>query len=118
MARAPAVHDGTTQRHTVTTGDLELRQLVPRVLSVLVRRGGVFAAPEHAGRGAPPSAPPQGKTGAPPDPTGWLIPAAWRAFLDMPRSDSARRDREVRFETEPPTGAVPGVDDTLQLYFL
>src|SRR5207342_3419864 len=42
----------------------------------------------------------------------------WRAFLDMARSDATRRDREVRFDTEPPTGVVPSADDTLRLYFL
>ena len=43
---------------------------------------------------------------------------AWRAFLDMARSDRARRDRELRFDTEPPAGAIPSADDTLRLYFL
>ena len=36
----------------------------------------------------------------------------------MTRSDAARRDREVRFDTEPPAGSVPSADDTLRLYFL
>ena len=54
----------------------------------------------------------------PADPKGWLVTVAWRAFLDLARSDAARRDREVRFDTEPPTGAVPSADDTLRLYFL
>jgi predicted RNA polymerase sigma factor len=54
----------------------------------------------------------------PADPTGWLITVAWRAFLDMTRSEAARRDREVRFDTEPPAGAIPSADDTLRLYFL
>jgi predicted RNA polymerase sigma factor len=39
-------------------------------------------------------------------------------FLDLTRSDTARRDREVRFDTEPPAGAIPSADDTLGLYFL
>src|SRR4029077_20385051 len=55
---------------------------------------------------------------APADPTGWLITVAWRAFLDTTRSDGARRDRELRFDTEPPAGAIPSADDTLRLYFL
>ncbi|MGH9178992.1 MAG: RNA polymerase sigma factor, partial [Acidimicrobiales bacterium] len=55
---------------------------------------------------------------SPADPTGWLITVAWRAFLDMARSDAARRDRELRFDTEPPAGAIPSADDTLRLYFL
>src|SRR3954462_11657091 len=54
----------------------------------------------------------------PADPTGWLITVAWRAFLDMARSESARRDREVRFDTEPPGAEAPSADDTLRLYFL
>src|SRR5437667_118901 len=55
---------------------------------------------------------------SPVDPKGWLITVAWRAFLDMTRSDTARRDRELRFDTEPPSGVVPSADDTLRLYFL
>jgi predicted RNA polymerase sigma factor len=54
----------------------------------------------------------------PADPTGWLVTVAWRAFLDMARSDAARRDREVRYDREPPVGAVPSADDTLRVYFL
>ena len=54
----------------------------------------------------------------PADPTGWLITVAWRAFLDLTRSDASRRDRELRFDTEPPAGAIPSADDTLRLYFL
>jgi RNA polymerase sigma factor (sigma-70 family) len=102
----------------VTTDDLELRELVPRVLSVLVRRGADFATAEDAVQEALTRALSAWKDEMPADPTGWLITVAWRAFLDMTRSESARRDREVRYETEPPTAAVPGVDDTLQLYFL
>src|SRR5436190_17812458 len=36
----------------------------------------------------------------------------------MTRAAAARRDREVRSDTEPPAGAVPSADDTLHLYFL
>ena len=36
----------------------------------------------------------------------------------MTRSDAARRDRELRVDTEPPSGAIPSADDTLRLYFL
>ncbi|HYI61864.1 MAG TPA: DUF6596 domain-containing protein, partial [Acidimicrobiales bacterium] len=54
----------------------------------------------------------------PADRAGWLITVAWRAFVDMTRSDAARRDREVRFDTEPPAGTIPSADDTLHLYFL
>ena len=56
--------------------------------------------------------------GLPSDPKGWLITVAWRVFLDLARSDAARRDREARVDTEPPAGVVPSADDTLHLYFL
>jgi predicted RNA polymerase sigma factor len=36
----------------------------------------------------------------------------------MARSDASRRDREFRFDAQPPAGAVPSADDTLRLYFL
>src|SRR5213082_4081963 len=36
----------------------------------------------------------------------------------MTRSETARRSREVRFDTEPPAGPAPAADDTLRLYFL
>jgi predicted RNA polymerase sigma factor len=54
----------------------------------------------------------------PVDPTGWLVTVAWRAFLDVARSDAARRTREARVDEEPPPGAVPSADDTLRLHFL
>src|SRR3954452_19591932 len=104
--------------------DAELRGLVPRVLSVLVRRGADFATAEDAVQEALIKAlsawegeAPADPTGwlitvawrAPPpaDPTGWLITVAWRAFLDMTRSETARRDREVRYDIEPPAGEIP-----------
>src|SRR6478736_1778830 len=98
--------------------DVELRQLVPRVLSVLVRRGADFATAEDAVQEALIRALAAWDDDAPVDPTGWLITVAWRAFLDMTRSETARRDREVRYDTEPPPGVVASDDDTLQVYFL
>jgi RNA polymerase sigma factor (sigma-70 family) len=98
--------------------DVELRQLVPRVLSVLVRRGADFATAEDAVQEALIRALDAWDDKRPDDPTGWLITVAWRAFLDMTRSEAARRDREVRVDTAPPAGAVPSTDDTLHLYFL
>ena len=98
--------------------DVELRQLVPHVLSVLVRRGADFATAEDAVQEALIRALSAWEEARPADPTGWLITVAWRAFLDMARSDTARRVREVRFDIEPPAGAVPSADDTLRLYFL
>jgi RNA polymerase sigma factor (sigma-70 family) len=98
--------------------DVELRELVPRVLSVLVRRGADFATAEDAAQEALVRALSAWEDQPPTDPTGWLVTVAWRAFLDMTRSDTARRNREVRYDIEPPTGSVPAADDTLRLYFL
>jgi predicted RNA polymerase sigma factor len=97
---------------------VELRQLVPRVLSALVGRGADFATAEDAVQEALIRALAVWQGDGPADPTRWLITVAWRTFLDMTRSETARRHREVRFDTEPPAGAVPTADDTLRLYFL
>jgi RNA polymerase sigma factor (sigma-70 family) len=98
--------------------EAELRALVPHVLSVLVRRGADFATAEDAVQEALIRALAAWEDTPPADPTGWLVTVAWRLFLDMARSESARRDREVRYDTEPPGGAVPSDDDTLRIYFL
>jgi RNA polymerase sigma factor (sigma-70 family) len=102
----------------LSVDDLELRRLVPQVLSVLVRRGADFATAEDAVQEALMRALAAWENERPSDPTAWLITVAWRAFLDMTRSDAARRDREARFDAEPPAGTVPSADDTLRLYFL
>jgi RNA polymerase sigma factor (sigma-70 family) len=98
--------------------DLELRELVPQVLSVLVRRGADFATAEDAVQEALVRALSAWAVEMPAEPKGWLITVAWRAFLDMARSSDARRDRELRVDTEPPAGEIPSADDTLRLYFL
>jgi RNA polymerase sigma factor (sigma-70 family) len=98
--------------------DVEVRALVPQVLSVLVRRGADFATAEDAVQEALIRSVAAWEREAPADPKGWLITVAWRAFVDMARSDSARRDREDRFDTDPPPAMVPSTDDTLRLYFL
>jgi predicted RNA polymerase sigma factor len=46
------------------------------------------------------------------------VTVAWRVFIDLTRSDAARRDREDRFVAVPPTEDGPSADDTLRLYFL
>ena len=99
-------------------GDVELRELVPQVLSVLVRRGADFATAEDAVQEALIRAVSAWADDPPADAKAWLITVGWRVFLDMARSTSARRDREVRYDTGPPTGAVSNADDTLHLYFL
>ena len=98
--------------------DVELRELAGHVLPVLVRRGADFATAEDAVQEALIRAVDAWERQPPSEPKGWLITVAWRAFLDMARSDAARRDREERFDVEPPTGDVPSTDDTLHLYFL
>src|SRR6266487_385779 len=118
MAGGPTLPGCPAQLHPLTVDDVELRELVPRVLSVLVRRGADFATAEDAVQEALIRALSAWGDELPADPTGWLITVAWRAFLDMTRSDAARRDRELRFDTEPPAGAIPSADDTLRLYFL
>src|SRR5215471_16617615 len=118
MAGDPTLPDRTAHCHVVTADDVELRRLVPHVLSVLVRRGADFATAEDAVQEALIRALATWGDEPPADPTGWLITVAWRAFVDMTRSDVARRDRELRFDTEPPGGAIASADDTLRLYFL
>ena len=102
----------------MTVDAVELRTLVPRVLSVLVGRGADFATAEDAVQEALIRALTAWETELPADPTGWLVTVAWRVFLDMARSDAARRAREARVDGEVPAGTVPSADDTLHLYFL
>ena len=102
----------------MTIDDQDLRALVPQVLSVLVARGADFATAEDAVQEALIRALRSWHDDPPREPKAWLVTVAWRVFLDMARSSSARQDREVRVDAEPLPGAVPSVDDTLRLYFL
>ena len=68
--------------------DVELRELVPQVLSVLVRRGADFATAEDAVQEALIRAVSAWEEEVPADPKGWLITVAWRAFVDLARSDA------------------------------
>ena len=95
-----------------------LRDLVPAVIGVLVRRGADFASAEDAVQDALVEAVRVWPDDPPQDPKGWLVTVAWRKFLDAARADTSRRRREVRIEGEPMPGPVEAVDDTLQLYFL
>ena len=97
---------------------VELRRLVPQVLGVLVGRGADFATAEDAVQEALLRALATWGADPPAEPAAWLVTVAWRAFLDLTRSETARRSREERFDAQPPTGAVPSADDTLHLYFL
>jgi len=97
----------------------EVRELVPAVLGVLVRRGADFATAEDAVQEALVAALDKWPdSGAPDDPKGWLVTVAWRKFLDLVRSDAARRGREERLLAEPAPGPTENSDDTLELYFL
>src|SRR6185295_9211158 len=118
MAGGATVPRAAADLHRVTVDDVELRELVPQVLSVLVRRGADFATAEDAVQEALIRALAAWEDELPSDPKAWLVTVAWRAFLDLARSDAARRNREDRFDTAPLPGGAPGVDDTLRLYFL
>jgi len=95
-----------------------LRDLVPSVIAVLVRRGADFASAEDAAQDALVEALRVWPADPPRDPKGWLVTVAWRKFLDAARSEASRRHREERVEGEPLPGPTEAADDTLQLYFL
>jgi RNA polymerase sigma factor (sigma-70 family) len=95
-----------------------LRELVPAVIGVLVRRGADFASAEDAVQEALIQALDVWPGDPPRDPKAWLVSVAWRRFIDAARSDSSRRGREVAVDLEPPPGHASPVDDTLALYFL
>jgi RNA polymerase sigma factor (sigma-70 family) len=95
-----------------------LRELVPAVIGVLVRRGADFASAEDAVQEALIRAMEAGPDARPRDLKAWLISVAWHRFLDAARAEKARREREQAVEAQPPGGPVPATDDTLRLYFL
>ncbi len=102
----------------MSSHDADLQGLALQVLTVLVRRGADFATAEDAVQEALVRAVEAWDDEAPSDPKAWLVTVAWRVFIDLSRSDAARRGREVRWDTEPPAGTAASADDTLQLYFL
>jgi RNA polymerase sigma factor (sigma-70 family) len=95
-----------------------LRRLTPEVLAVLVRRGADFATAEDAVQEALLRAVETWPDQPPRDPKGWLVTVAWRRFLDLARSESSRRGRELRVQHEPEPGPTASADDSLALYFL
>jgi len=95
-----------------------LRELVPAVIGVLVRRGADFASAEDAVQEALIRALETWPDDPPRDPKAWLVAVAWRKFLDATRAEASRKGRELVVETEPPAGPAPVTDDTLRLYFL
>ncbi|WP_432476964.1 RNA polymerase sigma factor [Nocardioides sp. GXQ0305] len=94
------------------------RDLAPRVLGILVRRGADFAAAEDAVQEALVEAVRRWPEEPPRDPLGWLVTVAWRKYLDGYRSDTARHAREERLAEEPLPGPAEQSDDTLRLLFL
>ncbi|WP_034263383.1 RNA polymerase sigma factor [Actinospica robiniae] len=98
--------------------ELLLRELVPAVIGVLVRRGADFASAEDAVQDALVRALEAWPEDPPRDPKAWLVSVAWHRFLDAARSDASRRKRELALEVEPPVGPASATDDTLRLYFL
>ncbi len=98
-----------------------LRELAPRVLGVLVRRYGDLDTCEDAVQEALLAAalgwPAEG---IPANPTGWLVTAASRRWIEQWRNETARRRRErtVAMLAPPDLEPVPAVDDTLTLLLL
>ena len=95
-----------------------LRDLVPQVLAVLVRRGHDFATAEDAVQEALLDAHRTWDERMPDDPKAWLVTVAGRRLIDLQRSEAARRRREEAALTEPPPGPAEQADDTLLLLFL
>jgi RNA polymerase sigma factor (sigma-70 family) len=95
-----------------------LRELVPAVIGVLVRRGADFASAEDAVQDALVRALETWPGDPPRDPKAWLVTVAWHKFLDAARAEASRRGRELAVEAELPAGPAPATDDTLRLYFL
>ncbi|TYB62024.1 RNA polymerase sigma factor [Microbispora tritici] len=95
-----------------------LRELVPAVIGVLVRRGADFASAEDAVQDALIRALAAWPDDPPRDPKAWLVTVAWHRFLDAARAEASRRGREVAVQAPAPPGPAPATDDTLRLYFL
>ena len=95
-----------------------LRAVVPQVIAILVRRGADFATAEDAVQDALVEALRSWPEAPPRDPKGWLVTVAWRRFLDVVRSDTARQRREVAVDGEPGPGPTETADDTLRVFFL
>nr|WP_216658587.1 sigma-70 family RNA polymerase sigma factor [Nocardioides sp. zg-1230] len=95
-----------------------MRGVVPQVIAILVRRGADFAAAEDAVQDALLEALRSWPDDPPRDPKGWLVTVAWRRFLDVVRSETARQRREVAVDLEPEQGPTETADDTLRIFFL
>jgi RNA polymerase sigma factor (sigma-70 family) len=95
------------------------RDLIPRVLAGLVRRGEDFDAAEDALQEALLEALRVWPEHPPRDPRAWLTTVATRRLVDARRSEAARHRREEATHAEPPAGVSDPEqgDDTLFLLF-
>jgi RNA polymerase sigma factor (sigma-70 family) len=94
------------------------RDLIPRVLADLVRRGEDFDAAEDALQEALLEALRVWPEHPPRDPRAWLATVATRRLVDARRSEAARHRREeVTYAVSPPVAATEEGDDTLFLLF-
>src|SRR4051794_9517018 len=116
MAGAAAIPHRAPDDHRVN--ESLLRELIPAVIGVLVRRGADFASAEDAVQDALVRALDTWPRDPPRYPKGWLVTVSWRRFLDRARAETARRGREIAVSADPPSGPAPDSDDTLALYFL
>ncbi|WP_460864331.1 RNA polymerase sigma factor [Rhodococcus aerolatus] len=94
-----------------------LRELVPRVLAGLLRRGEDFHDAEDAVAEAVLEALRVWPEHPPRDPRAWLTTVATRRLVDARRSEHARRRREDTTLAAPAPGPTETGDDTLLLLF-
>ncbi|HEU4642668.1 MAG TPA: DUF6596 domain-containing protein [Gemmatimonadaceae bacterium] len=122
-------HPHVTPEPRDATIERLLRDLAPRVLGVVARRHGDFAAAEDAVQEALIAAAARWPTdGIPANPAGWLHHVAVRRLADHVRSEVARRRREdavasglrAEWASVPPPDAdiAADQDDTLVLLFM
>ncbi len=115
--------DEPTRRPDAVPADPALRglgrDLIPRVLAGLLRRGEDFDAAEDALQEALLEALRVWPEHPPRDPRAWLATVATRRLVDARRSEAARHRREEATHAEPQVGAPSPAegDDTLFLLF-
>src|SRR6478735_1134240 len=110
MARSAAVFRWVGPGNRVN--ESLLRELVPAVIAILVRRGADFASAEDAVQDALIRALETWPNDPPRDPKAWLVTVAWHKFLDATRAETSRRARELTVAAEPSPDQGPATDDT------
>ncbi len=114
------VDQPTRRRHAVPPGPALRgygRDLIPRVLAGMVRRGEDFDAAEDALQEALLEALRVWPEHPPDDPRAWLTAVATRRLVDARRSEVARQRREETTYAEPRPVVTQDGDDTLFLLF-